>query len=196
MGIGYKEFCSATMSHFSVTPPWPRKTQKDPELLTEKQTVLFVDYVGKAVSSKSILGRDIMAMDKTAVWLHMVSPTTTDTQGAKSVALKTLGYEKSHLTVILAAKADGTKLRPYIVFRWAVSEVKGIQQQISSAVITTSVNGLATVHGRKIQLHPALLLWDSYHCHITATTKAELKCGYNITGRSWEAAVNISKPPM
>ena len=56
-------------------------------------------------------------MDETAVWFDMVSPTTIDARGTKSVSLKTTGHEKSHLTVVLAAKADGTKLKPYIVFK-------------------------------------------------------------------------------
>ena len=90
--------------------------QKDPDKLTEK-LVSFVDYIGKAVSSKGILEKDIIAMDETAVWFDMVSPTTIDARGTKSVSLKTTGHEKSHLTVVLAAKADGTKLKPYIVFK-------------------------------------------------------------------------------
>ncbi|ROL53945.1 Pogo transposable element with KRAB domain [Anabarilius grahami] len=65
-----------------------------------------------------------------------------------------------------------------------------MQQQISSAVITTSVNGwmndaltadwLKSVVG-KFNFTPRLLAWDSYRCHISAATKEELKCGYNIT---------------
>lgn len=45
-------------------------------------------------------------MDETAVWFDMVFPTTIDTQGMKSVALKTTGHEKSHLTVVLNTKAN------------------------------------------------------------------------------------------
>lgn len=104
--IGYKDFCSAALTLTSH-----HHGPERPDLPTEK-LVSFVDYVGKAVSSKRILEWDIIAMDKI-----------------------TTGHEKSHLTVVLAAKADGTKLRPYIVFKGAVHEVKAMQQQISSAVI-------------------------------------------------------------
>lgn len=68
--------------------------------------------------------------------------------------------------------------------------MKAMQQQISSAVIATSVNGwmndaltadwLQTVVG-KFNPTPRLLVWDAYRCHIGDATKAELKCGYNIT---------------
>ncbi|KAF7641568.1 hypothetical protein LDENG_00277250 [Lucifuga dentata] len=82
--VGFKDFCSATIFHFGVAQ---LMAQKDPDLLTEK-LVSFVNYVSKAVSSKRILQRDIIAMDETAVWFDMVSPTTVDVRGAKSVALK------------------------------------------------------------------------------------------------------------
>ncbi len=162
--------------------------QKDPDLLTEK-LVSFVEYVAKTVSSQGIVERDIIAMDETVVCFDIVSPTS-DTQGAKSEALKTTGQKESHLTVVLAGRADGTKLKPYIVFRGAADEVKAMQQQTSSAVIDTSVNGwmndtltadwLQSVVG-KVNVTPRLLVWDSYRCHISAATKAELKRGYNIT---------------
>ena len=44
--------------------------QKDPDKLTEK-LVSFVDYIGKAVASKGILEKDIIAMDETDVWFDM-----------------------------------------------------------------------------------------------------------------------------
>ena len=62
----------------------------------------------------------------------MLSPTTIDVRGTKSVALKTV-HEKSHLAVVLAAKADGTKLKPYVVFRGAIREVKAMQEQEQSS---------------------------------------------------------------
>uniref|UniRef100_A0A8C6KRG3 HTH CENPB-type domain-containing protein n=1 Tax=Nothobranchius furzeri TaxID=105023 RepID=A0A8C6KRG3_NOTFU len=162
--------------------------QKDPDLLTQK-LVSFVDYVSKTVVSKRISEKDIIAMDETAVWFDMVSPSTINVRGTKSVALKTTGHEKSHLTVALAAKADGSKLKPFIVFRGAVREVKAMQQEITRAVIATSANGwmnddltsawLKTVVG-KFSFHPHLLVWDAYRCHISASTKQEMK-PYNIT---------------
>ncbi|KAK7130470.1 hypothetical protein R3I93_019960 [Phoxinus phoxinus] len=162
--------------------------QKDPDLLTEK-LVSFVDYVSKTVVSKIISEKDIIAMDETAVWFNMVSPSTIDVRGTKSVALKTTGHEKSHLTVVLAAKADGTKLKPFVVFRGAIREVKAMQQEISRAVIATSANGwmnddlttawLRSVVG-KFSFRPRLLVWDAYRCHISTSTKQELR-SYNIT---------------
>ena len=59
----------------------------------------------------------VIAIGKTSVLNDMVSNTAIDKQGAKSVCLKTTGYEKCMVSVCLAAKADGTKLKPFVVFR-------------------------------------------------------------------------------
>lgn len=161
--------------------------QKDPDKLTEK-LVSFVDKVGKAVTSKGILEKDIIAMDEIAVWFDMVSPTTIDAVGTKSVSLKTTGHKKIHL-IVLAAKADATKLKPNIVFKGAIREVKAMREQMSRAVAATSKNGwmnddltadwLKSLVG-KFSFKLRLLVWDSYRCHISAATKAALK-GYDMT---------------
>uniref|UniRef100_A0A673H0R0 HTH CENPB-type domain-containing protein n=1 Tax=Sinocyclocheilus rhinocerous TaxID=307959 RepID=A0A673H0R0_9TELE len=162
--------------------------QKDAKHFTEK-LVNFVTYTTRIIKAKKIQPKNIIAMDETAVWFDMVGSTTVDARGARSVPLKTTGHEKSHLTVVLAAKADGTKLKPYIVFKGGIKEVK-LMQNISGVVVATSKNGwmneeltadwLQRVVG-KLNFAPRLLAWDSYRCHISAATKAELKRGYNIT---------------
>ena len=56
-------------------------------------------------------------MGETAVWSDMVGNTTTNSTGAKEVALKSTGNEKVRASVCLTAKADGTKMNPFIVFK-------------------------------------------------------------------------------
>ena len=58
----------------------------------------------------------IIAMDETAVWHEMISNTIVTDKRAKSVVLKITGHEKSKVTVTLAAKANGDKLKSHIVF--------------------------------------------------------------------------------
>ena len=55
-------------------------------------------------------------MDKTSLWNDMVSDTTIDKQGVKSVCLKTSRNEKCMFNACLAAKADGTKLKPFFFY--------------------------------------------------------------------------------
>ena len=63
-------------------------------------------------------------MDEISVSNDMVSNTAIHWQGAKSVFLKTTGHEKCMVSVCLAAKADGNKLKPFVVFRAAKRESK------------------------------------------------------------------------
>jgi len=46
----------------------------------------------------------------------MASNTTVDNIGESTIQLKTTGHEKTKVSVCLAAKGDGTKLKPFIVF--------------------------------------------------------------------------------
>ena len=122
------------------------------------------------IETKKMPDRVIIAMDETAVWFDMVGSTTVETRGVRSVPLKTTGHEKSHLTVVLAAKADGTKLKPFVVFKGVVREVKAMQS-IGGVVVASSKNGwmnddvtadwLQKVEG-KFKFGPRLLVWDSY----------------------------------
>uniref|UniRef100_A0A1X7US77 Uncharacterized protein n=1 Tax=Amphimedon queenslandica TaxID=400682 RepID=A0A1X7US77_AMPQE len=43
--------------------------------------------------------------------------TTVHFSGAPSVSVKTTSHEKDHYTVVLTARADGTKLKSFIVFK-------------------------------------------------------------------------------
>ena len=54
----------------------------------------------------------------------MVSNTAIHKQGATFVCLKTTGHEKFMVSVCLAAKADGTKLKPFVVFPSAKTKSK------------------------------------------------------------------------
>ena len=55
-------------------------------------------------------------MDETAVWADMASGTTVESKGTRTVCLKTTGHEKRKVSVCLAVKADGSKMKPMTVF--------------------------------------------------------------------------------
>ena len=59
----------------------------------------------------------IFAMEETACWFDMPSKTTVAQTDTRSIPLETTGHEKLHFSVILMAKADGTKLKPFIDFK-------------------------------------------------------------------------------
>ena len=115
-------------------------------------------------------------MDETPVWCDMVSETTIDATGKKTITLKTTGREKSRVSVCLAAKADGTKLKPMVLFKGAKREVAALNQEFKRrAVVATSANAWINTELTKVWIDSVLgsfffdrglLAWDSFECHI------------------------------
>ena len=167
-----------------------RKTtvaQKDPAQLLQR-IVSLVTFVENAVKSKKINPNSIVAMDETSLWFDMTSNTTIAPTGSKSIQMKTTGNEKAHATVILAARGDGSKLKPYVVFKKGIREVKRLQE-VPGIVVRSSANGwmndeltmdwLKSVF-TKFSFAHRLLVWDSYKCHTSESTKGEIR-GYYTT---------------
>ena len=124
-------------------------------------------------------------MDETSVWNDMVSNTTIDMQGAKFVCLKTTGQEKYMVSVCLAAKSNGNKLKPFVVFRAAKRESKSLDEEYKSrCVVKSSGNNwmneeLTTIWVKRVlgdfSLNRRFLAWDSYECHMTESVRNDLK---------------------
>ena len=97
------------MKRYGLSLRWKTSmARKDPDQLIDK-LVAFVLHV-RRVSMKHLYdAADIIVMDETPVWSDMVSETTVDATGKKTVSVKTTGHEKSRVSVCLAAKADGNK---------------------------------------------------------------------------------------
>ena len=91
-------------------------SQRLPDDLEEKITS-FQSFVIRARRSKNYSLVNIGNMDETPVWFDMPTSKTVDSVGAKTVLLKTNGHEKTRFTVVLACLADGTKLKPMVIFK-------------------------------------------------------------------------------
>ena len=130
---------------------------------------------------------NVIAMDETPIWLDMPSATTVNEAGASSVTIRSTGHEKDRVTVCLAGKANGHKLKPFIVFKGGKRDVKRMNEdrQLSGkCVIRTSANGwmnesltkewIQYVVGR-LSFAPRLLVWDTYKCHMTNGVKETLR---------------------
>ena len=95
-----------------------RKTptsQKDSKRLIDK-LILYIFHARRFSIKYKYPPSSIIAMNETSTWNYMVSNTSIDKQGPKSVRLKTTGHERCMVSVCLAAKADGTKLKPFVFF--------------------------------------------------------------------------------
>ena len=77
-------------------------------------------------------------MDETSVWNDIVSNITIDKLRAKSACMKTTGHENFMVSVCLATKADGTKLKPFVVFRAAKRESTSLDEEFESRSVVKS----------------------------------------------------------
>ena len=98
-----------------------RKTataQQDPERLIDKLN-LYVLHACRLSIKYKYPPSSIITMDETSTSNGMVSNTTIHKQGVKPVCLKRTENEKFIVSTCLTAKADGTKLKTFVVFRAA-----------------------------------------------------------------------------
>ena len=91
-------------------------SQRLPDNLEEKITS-FQSFVTRERRSKNNSLVNTGNMDKTPVWFDMPTSKTVNSIGAKTVLLKTTAHEKTCFTVVLACLADGTKLKPMVIFK-------------------------------------------------------------------------------
>ncbi|CAI7817984.1 unnamed protein product [Closterium sp. NIES-54] len=59
----------------------------------------------------------ILNADQTSLFLEMPAGRTLEMNGALTVHVRSAGYEKEHVIVMLAVTASGLKLPPYVVFK-------------------------------------------------------------------------------
>ena len=56
--------------------------------------------------------------------------------------MKTTGHKKCHVTVVLAAIGDGTKLKPFIVFKGGKRDIEKLKKEYGNkCIIASSANG-------------------------------------------------------
>ena len=113
--------------------------QKDHSYLIDWR-VSFVIHARRLQRQYSFAPHNIVAIDETAVWNDIFSETTVEATGAKDVAMKSNGHEKVRVSVCLAAKLHGTKLKPFIVFAAAKREAKSLHHEYKqqSSVVSSS----------------------------------------------------------
>lgn len=195
----YKEMENTTDTEFSASRGWcenfmrrnglslRRKTsvcQKDPDMVISK-LVAYVLRIRRLRLQHNYTFENIYAMDETPVWSDMVSSSTVDKTGSKTVTLKSTGHEKSRVSVCLTAQGSGKKMKPFIVFKEAKRDVEKLNKEFhGKCVVASSSNGwmnseltikwIEEVLG-SFSFARRLLAWDTYECHIEDSTTNSLK---------------------
>ena len=135
-------------------------------------------------------------MDETPLWLDIPGETTVTHTGERSVPVRTTGHEKNRFTVVLAAMADGRKLKPYVVFK-GVRPIPELNK-VSGVVVALSNNGwmnkkltkdwVLRCWGRlNFGRRRRLLVWDAYKCLIMDSVKDVVKKQVNFKHYPWRA---------
>ncbi|CAI7932730.1 unnamed protein product [Closterium sp. NIES-54] len=159
----------------------------------------------------------IVHADQTPLWLEMPAERTLEMKGARTVHVRTAGYEKERVTVMLAVTADSLKLPPYVIFkRKTVPRIVvppgepdvllslipcvdngwmdgRLVQDWTTQVLVPFLKPLRDEGGRRNQ---ALLVFDSYKGHLTESVGQTLKmfkCGVRHRYGTWFLEVGIGQ---
>lgn len=134
-------------------------------------------------------------MDETPMNFDMISNRTVEAKGSKTILVKTTGHEKTHFTVVLSCMADGTKLKPMIIFkRKTMPKVKFP----AGVYVHMHENGWMDEGGVKLWLEHiwsrrpgglrkerSLLVWDMFRPHLNKLVKKCLKKHNRYCSNTW-----------
>ncbi|KFD50705.1 hypothetical protein M513_08361, partial [Trichuris suis] len=116
---------------FNATAGWCSRFMKRKDLVLREKTNLaqrmpadleakarnFRQHLANITRQHDFILSSIGNMDETPVYFDMPTNKTVESKGAKSVVVKSGGHEKARFTVALACLADGTKLKPMVIFK-------------------------------------------------------------------------------
>jgi hypothetical protein len=83
----------------------------------EENLGAFQRYMIELRKRGNFLMGQIGNANETSIWFDMPHNYTIADKGAKEVPIKTSGYEKQRVTVMLAITMDGRKLPPFLIFK-------------------------------------------------------------------------------
>lgn len=170
--------------------------QKPPEEY-EQKIIDFIIYLSK-LQTEQTFGY-IYAADETSVALNLHGGLCVDEKGKKEVSflnqnLRLLnyiqisvlntGHDKMHITVMLTARSDGYKCKPFVLLKRVRQDPAIIAKYKSKLSLCwkgqTWMNDeltddyLRNIFGPTF-FHKRLLVWDSFRCHISQRTKKVLR---------------------
>lgn len=124
------------------------------------------------------------AADETAVFLDSSNSLTIAEKGSKDVPVLTTGHDKLRITVMLTARNDGSKCKPFVFLPYKRPRKEVIKDFQNSLELcwegTTWMNNdtcslyLRRVLGNSL-FGKILLVWDAFRAHTSTETKTVLK---------------------
>ena len=123
-------------------------------------------------------------MDETPLNFDMLGNKTVDVKGVKTVHIKSTGHEKTRFAVALACMADGTKLKPMVIFKRKTKpkitfppgifvhfHAKGWMDEDG---VKLWIDNIWNRRPGSMRNEHNLLVWDMFRSHITAKSKTRL----------------------
>jgi hypothetical protein len=99
----------------------------------------FLTFVAQKMTEQGItLSKHVANIDETLLWFDLPNSKSYDFRDIKTVKAKTTGHEKLRYTAVLSAMANGTKLKPMIIFKNLKHVPEGV---ISKDVLITVAKG-------------------------------------------------------
>ncbi|GJP29644.1 hypothetical protein CLOM_g19279 [Closterium sp. NIES-68] len=132
----------------------------------------------------------IINADQTPLFLEMPQETTLEVCGSRTVHIRTAGYEKERLTVMLAVTAGGQKLKSYVIFKCKTlpkirvppgivirAQEKGWidEDHVKDCIMTVLVPFLKRLPTSRGGRQKALVVLDSYKGHLTEGVAALMR---------------------
>jgi len=111
---------------------------------------------------------------------------TIDIKGKHTVQIRTTGHENTHFTAVLSCMADGTKLKPMVIFKR--KRIPKGEKFLPGVVIHCHPKGWMDEEGIILWLNKvwdtrpgallkkkSMLVWDQFSSHLTDAVKAKVK---------------------
>ncbi|CAI7839926.1 unnamed protein product [Closterium sp. NIES-54] len=153
-----------------------------------EQCKSFWQFVRAKRRERGINTAWIINADQTPLWLEMPATTTMEETGVRSVPIRSAGYQKQRVTVMLACTADGRKLKPWVFFKRKTLPKGDFPADVTVACHENGWMDSAGVvrwleEGVKPFLKPrfgrhaksSMLVLDSYRSHLTEEVKEKLR---------------------
>ena len=158
-------------------------SQKLPKDVEDK-VLNFQKFVINERKNHAYLLSNIGNMDETPLNFDVPHNKTVNIKGQKSISIKTTGHEKDHFTVVLACLADGTKLKPMIIFKRKTMPKEKFPKGVIIKVHpkgwmdeTLVGEWLEEVWGARpggLRNAKSLLVWDQFRAHLCDSVKQKL----------------------
>ncbi|KAG8198248.1 hypothetical protein JTE90_021505 [Oedothorax gibbosus] len=179
-------WCSRFMERYGLSLRQRTKiAQKLPKQLEEKIVAFQKEVINLRKENNFELSQ-IGNMDETPMTFDIPINRTVNAKGDKTVLIKTTGHEKTHFTVVLTCMADGTKLKPVVIFKR-----KRLPKNVKFAarvIVRPQAKGWMDEDGvvdwisKVWDQRPgaalgkkSLLVWDSFRAHLTDKVKEKVK---------------------